>query len=223
MAAPRISHRQPSELRRPQIADAALNVIAEQGLRKFTARAIAREVGVSDAALYRHFPSTRAIVHAAIERVQEVLFEGFPPADPDPLERLGRFFRQRASAVAGHPGIARLMFSEDLAHAAAPEGGARVAEMKRRSVGFVLACLEEARRRRLLVVGLAPRDAAVVVTGSLMALLHAGRGTAGSEAAEQAAQRVWRTLEHLLRREPKARAAGLRREPAAAVSRLDRH
>ena len=49
------AERKTSDNRRREIADAALRVIAEQGLGRFTALAIAREVGVSDAALFQRF------------------------------------------------------------------------------------------------------------------------------------------------------------------------
>jgi AcrR family transcriptional regulator len=103
--------RKDAALRRREIADAALKVVAEQGLGRFTALSIAREVGVSDAALFRHFPTKEAIVLAAIDRVEEVLFERFPPTDPDPIDRLARFFRDRVEVLRTSPGVARLIGS----------------------------------------------------------------------------------------------------------------
>src|SRR5512133_4391892 len=93
------SPRRPAEDRRREIADAALRVIAEQGLGRFTALAIAREVGVSDAALFRHFPSKEAIVLAAIARVEEHLLAHLPADEGDPIDRLGRFFEARVAAI----------------------------------------------------------------------------------------------------------------------------
>jgi AcrR family transcriptional regulator len=71
--------RRSAEARRREIADAALCVIAAEGLGHFTALAIAREVGLTDGALFRHFPTKDAIVDAAIDRFEELLFEGFCP------------------------------------------------------------------------------------------------------------------------------------------------
>src|SRR5512136_235481 len=122
--------RKPATSRRREIAGAALKVIAERGLGRFTSLAIAREVGVSDAALFRHFPGKEAIVLAAIDRVGEILFQGFPPEDRDPLDRLGRFFQRRVALIQENPGVARLVASEQLAQAAPPEGVARVAEFR---------------------------------------------------------------------------------------------
>lgn len=95
--------RKPAGSRRHQIAEAALKVIAEQGLARFTSLTIAREVGVSDAGLFRHFPSKDAIVLAVIDRVEEFLFAGFPPSAADPIDRLGQFFRHRLHVAHGAP------------------------------------------------------------------------------------------------------------------------
>jgi AcrR family transcriptional regulator len=192
-----MNERKPAGARRREIADAALKVIAEQGLGRFTARSIAREVGVSDAALFRHFPGMEAIVLSVIDRVEEILFEGFPPPDLDPIDRLGHFFQQRIAVIRQNPGVARLVGSEQLSQAAPPEGVARVAGFRQRSRSFVRQTLAEAHRRGLLAEGLEPDEAAVLVLGSLFALAHGGHGSGSPNGLPQ---RVWKTLERFLRR-----------------------
>lgn len=205
--------RKPADSRRRQIADAALKIIAEQGLARFTSLAIAREVGVSDAALFRHFPTKQAIVLAVIDRVEEVLFDGFPPGGADPLERLGAFFRQRIAVIRDNPGVARLMGSEQLAQAAPPEGVARVGEFRRRSRSFVRACLAEAHRRGMLAEGLQPEEAAVLVLGAILSLAHAP----GARQPAHLPDRVWRALERLLRRTRRRAARPVRLEPVRSA------
>ena len=194
-----MAERKTADLRRREIADAALRVIAEQGLGRFTALAIAREVGVSDAALFRHFQTKEGIVLAAIERVEEILFAGFPPSGRDPLERLGNFFRQRVAVIAENPGVARLVASDSLAQAAPAEGVARVVEFRRRSVRFVHACLADAAHGGLLAKGIEPAEAEVLVLGAILALTQgrALRVRSGPDAG--LAERTWSALERLLR------------------------
>ena len=195
--------RKPAEDRRREIAAAALRVIAAGGLGRFTAVAIAREVGVSDAALFRHFPSKDAIVDAAIERLGELLFEGFPPSEEDPLERLGAFFRRRVEVIRANPGVSRLMATDELARAGSPGAMERVAGFRRRSTAFARECLVEAARRGLIAEGLGVEEASVVVLGALLALAH-GFVVPPAEPAVALAPRVWRTLESYLRG-PRAR------------------
>jgi AcrR family transcriptional regulator len=198
--------RRPKDLRRREIADAALEVIAEEGLARFTSIAIARKVGVSDGALFRHFASKDDIVLAAIERVEEILFSPPLPAAEDPLDRLRAFFERRLAVIRENPGVARLVTSDQLAQAAPPAGVAQVAALRRRSVTFVRGCLDEAAAAGALAPGLDPAVATVVVVGSLFALAHLGRDLARpSPPPDDVSRGVWSALDALLRG-PAARA-----------------
>jgi AcrR family transcriptional regulator len=188
--------RQPTEERRRQIADAALKVIAERGLGRFTTQAIAAEIGVTDATLFRHFASKEDIVLAALDRVEERLFAGFPPEDLDPLVRLERFFRFRASLVAANPVIARLAFSEELPHAAGPRGAQQVESWKQRSLDFIVSCVDEAAAQGRIPRGLPVREVGMMVLGTLIALVRFGELAAGPAAAD----RAWSVIERMIGR-----------------------
>jgi AcrR family transcriptional regulator len=198
--------RRPTKIRKQQIVDAALRIIAARGLREFTIKAIGQEVGVTDAAVLRHLPTKNAIVQAAIDRVEQLLFEGFPPTDKDPLTRLGRFFCKRADTVTAHSGVAGLLFSEDLEHAGGPAEHEQIASFKRRSRAFLIQCLQEAQRQHLLTSDVAPKEGAQIVMGALMSYVFSVRGRRGTATAKQESARLWNTLEALLR----AKASELR-------------
>ena len=188
--------RQPTEARRSQIADAALKVIDEQGLGRFTTQAIAAEVGITDGTLFRHFGSKEEIVMAALDRVEERLFQDFPPDDPDPLLRLERFFRFRAGLVSQNPVIARLAFSDELPHAAGERGAAQVRQWKERSLDFVVACVDEAAAQGRIPPGLPTREAAMMILGVLMALVRFGDLATGRTSVDGAWATVMRLVGH---------------------------
>ena len=50
--------------RQKEILDATLTVIDRDGMKKFTMKNVAQEIGVTDAALYKHFPDKAAILGA---------------------------------------------------------------------------------------------------------------------------------------------------------------
>ena len=190
--------RQPGMLRKQQIADVALEIIGLHGLHHFTAKEIGRKLGISDAAVFRHLPSKKAVIRAAIDRVEQLLFEGFPPDDADPMARLGRFFCQRARTIAGRPGFARLMFSEDLAYVGEQQDCERIQGFKRRSAAFVRDCLSEARARDMLLAGIGAEEASLLVMGALMAFLFARPNAESDSKLRRDAERLWRTLEVVL-------------------------
>lgn len=188
--------RQPAESRRRQIAEAALAIVAEQGLGRFTTAAVAERVGIAEGTIFRHFDAKEDIVLAAMARLEERVFAGFPPEDADPLDRIGRFVRARSTLLATEPALARVVFSDQLVHAAGERGAAMVRAWRARTVGFLRACFAEAKDAGLLAEGVDVDDLALLVQGAIVAsALH------GAAAADRA-PRAWATLLSHIRRFP---------------------
>lgn len=62
-----------TELRRKQIADAAAKIIIMYGSEHVTIKKIAKEVGISETAIYRHFKSKQALLSFLIEDIEKTL------------------------------------------------------------------------------------------------------------------------------------------------------
>ena len=201
--------------RQAEIVEAATRLLATKGARRFTVQLLADEIGVTGGAIYRHFEGMDEVMSAVVERIGAVLFEGFPPAAEDPLERLRLFFHQRTSSVLAHPHISRLLLSDHLAQAAGKGQVARLEEFKQRSRTFVRDCLQEAERNGLLTSGMSAEAGAVVVLGSILALAHTR--VSGGSTLDRLSEEVWSGLERMLRGpisargQPKVRASGGRR------------
>jgi AcrR family transcriptional regulator len=186
--------------RRRQLADITLDIIAEKGLRRFTTAELAAGASIAEGTIFRHFDSKKEIVEAAISRMEEVLFEGFPPTDPDPLARLGRFFRKRLELVARHPSVAALVFSEQLVHAAGENGAARIMEMRARSRELVIACLREAHQEGLLKEHADPDHLFFVVQGAMASMVAALLEQKPVIVGRPTPEALWETVETLIRR-----------------------
>ncbi|MBI2392767.1 MAG: TetR/AcrR family transcriptional regulator [Deltaproteobacteria bacterium] len=187
--------REPTEQRRLQIADAALKIISEQGLARFTTAAIAEEVGLTEGAIFRHFGSKEEIVLAAIDRIEQLLADDESDLGGDALERLGAIVLRRVRTARAH-GVPRLVFSEDLGFAAGARGTERVAALRRKTSARIRALLEDAKAQGVLREGLDIGPTAVLVQGTIMASVLAR--DAGP------IEQVWATLAKLLRREAPA-------------------
>ena len=86
-------------------AQAALDLVAEQGVAAVAVEPLARRLGVTKGSFYWHFPSRDALLQAALERweaiEQESVF-GSLEAVPDPRERLRQLFLLVANEVKPH-------------------------------------------------------------------------------------------------------------------------
>lgn len=109
--------KQTRDTRRDQVVEAVLKLIAQHGMGGLTTASIAREVGISEANIYRHFQNKHEVLAETIKRIGEGLRSnvqiGLASAS-DPLDRLKTIFRLHLEFVSRNPGIPRLLFSDDV-------------------------------------------------------------------------------------------------------------
>lgn len=108
---------QPRSDRRDQILQ-ALAAMLEAGLdAKITTAKLAAQVGVSEAALYRHFPSKTKMFEALIEFAEETIFSRVKMilADEQPaLDTCNRILMLILGFCERNPGITRILHGEAL-------------------------------------------------------------------------------------------------------------
>lgn len=180
--------------KRIEIADAALRIIATRGIAALTTSALAAELGVSSGAPFRHFANREAILEAVAHRVEELVLATFPPESLPPLERIQALLRARSRMVGGHPGIGRLMFSEQFALALPPVAATHLREVVLHTRSFLLRALEEAQREGTVRRDLAPEALLTVVFGLLMHLVYTQATGRGRSQDSEATCSTLRTL-----------------------------
>ena len=135
-AAPR--HRLRTDERQREIVAAVLSLARERGPDSITTQAIADRVGVTQGALFRHFPDKEAIWLAVFASVRgslaAVLDAAVAKAD-SPLARIEQAFLAHVAFVAANPGVPRVLFHELQYPGASPvraEVGAMIAAYSKR-------------------------------------------------------------------------------------------
>lgn len=105
--------------RREQILAAALDLLAHTPIDGLTTRDIAKAIGVSQPALFRHFRSREAILVAVAERARTALESELvallgpdAPADRAPLDDCATLGRLLVGYIARHPGLPRLLYAD---------------------------------------------------------------------------------------------------------------
>src|SRR5687767_10471799 len=100
----------PARLSAEDWAQAALDLVAEQGVAAVAVEPLARRLGVTKGSFYWHFPSRDALLQAALERweaiEQESVFGSLEKV-PDPRERLRALFQ-----VVAHEATSHIIYSE---------------------------------------------------------------------------------------------------------------
>lgn len=105
------------DVRREQVVQAALRVIAGKGVGGLTTVSIAKEAGISEANLYRHFKNKEEILSETVQSIGEGLMRNLDDAfriSSSPLPGLKRVFMFHLDYIERNGGIPRLMFSEEI-------------------------------------------------------------------------------------------------------------
>lgn len=103
--------------RQQEIVNAAIQIIARKGLQELTTKQLAETVGVSEAALYRHFDSKTDIIHKILEYFQALAHTAMGNIHSDiqdPMEQVKAFMLNRYRLFADNPDLAKVMFSEEI-------------------------------------------------------------------------------------------------------------
>lgn len=105
----------PAEERRAATVEAVVELAAEQNPGDITTAAIAMRMGLTQGAIFRHFPNKDAILQAVMVWVADRLLarlEKAVQAAPSPLAALEAMFMAHVEFVVEHPGAPRMLFGE---------------------------------------------------------------------------------------------------------------
>lgn len=103
--------------RRVQILQALATMLEQPGSERITTAALAARLGVSEAALYRHFASKAQMFEGLIEFIEQSVFgliNQLGDREPDPLLRSRRLVTLLLQFGEKNPGMARVMVGDAL-------------------------------------------------------------------------------------------------------------
>lgn len=107
--------KQSTEIRQEQIKQAVLDIIYTDGLKNLSTRNLAKRIGLSEGAIFRHFASKQDIKLSIIKDVQSDFIgslRDIADSNLGPEERLKRFLCKTVTYLTQNKGITMLMFSE---------------------------------------------------------------------------------------------------------------
>ncbi len=194
------TERIPSPQRREQLAQAALAVIAERGLRGLSVAAVARRVGLVPSALYRHYRSKDALLDAAVETIRGRLMENIHFAERSgrpAIPALQQIILRHAALIRENPALPRILFSDEI-HIDAPERRVLIRTAMGEYIESLADFIHRGQAAGQIRAGLDPRDTAFLCLGVMQAptLLWVVSGGAYDSAAQ--IKRNWRVFSRLV-------------------------
>ena len=108
---PRTAPRRQTPLRRPELVDAAREMIRTSGLAQLSLRKLANELGVTAPALYAHVQDKNDLIASVAAQGFDELVSAFDAVDAsDPMDRLFEYSRCYVDMATSEPELFRVMF-----------------------------------------------------------------------------------------------------------------
>lgn len=182
--------RLPTEERQAGIVAAAVRLAQDCSPALITTADIAQVIGVTQGAVFKHFPTKDAIWQAVMAWVRDTLLQSLQVAATHaatPREALAAVFRAHVEFVIAHPGVPRLIFHE-LQQASESPARAEVRAVLQGYRKLLLAVLQRAVEQGQAAADLDVDAAATgfigLVQGLVMQSMLAGRPGAMRQPAE---------------------------------------
>ena len=157
-------------IRREQIIQATLTVIAQRGVSSLTTAAIAKQVGISEASLYRHFKNKDEILFETGKGIGETVSKKLDlvfKTTARPIVKLKKIFLLHLAFIEKNAGVPRLAFSEEM-HI----GNPKLQKLLLRNLGDyafrVETLIREGQQDESLRADIDPKASAAMFTGMVM-------------------------------------------------------
>jgi len=202
-----------TRIRREQIAEAALKLVASEGVKRLSIAAVARRVGLVPSGIYRHFKNKDAMLDAVLDLFESRLQANVAAAreeSADSVRRLhGLFTRHIRIIREGGQAFPRIVFSEE-ATSDHTERKTRVRRIVAGYLGEIERMVREGQQQGQIDRKLLPRTAAMLFLGMIVPAGVLWHLTDGGFNLTQHAGRIWKMYERAL----SARSTGFSRNRA---------
>lgn len=187
--------------RRAMTVAAVLDLAAERNPADITTTAIAARMGLSQGALFRHFPSKDAVWREVMVWVSRQLLARVDAAAStaaSPTEALRAMFMAHVAFVVEHPGVPRLLFSELPRTEDSPAKDV-AREMLSVYTGRLSVYIEEAKNRGEIDAGVETSTVTTVFLGAVQGLVMQGMLGGDLRHVERAGPSVFGLVERAVR------------------------
>ena len=170
---PSVSKYLPAAERRAATVQAVVSLAAHNNPSGITTTEIAREMGLTQGALFKHFPTKDAVLQAVMDWVAESLMarlDAAARAAASPIDALEALFLAHVEFVVAHPGVPRIVFGE-LQRARQTAAKRIVQAMQRHYAERVAGIIADAKGRGELDPALDADAASILFVGMIQGLV----------------------------------------------------
>jgi len=165
-----------TDVRKEQIAQAAMELISEDGLSSLSIAGIADRVGIVPSAVYRHYTGKDAVHDAVLELLRRRMLENVAAVcaeTPDALQRLHMLLKRHMAMLVENPVFPHVVFAY-FSYADHAEGWSKLNTTMCAYIHEIEQIVEQGQREGTLRADIPSRTAAIMFIGLVLpaAMLH---------------------------------------------------
>lgn len=190
-----------TEVRREQIAEAALCLVAQHGMKGLNIAGVAHRVGFAPSAVYRHFNSKDEVLDVVLDAIQARLLDNVQAVceeTTDPLKRLHRLLRRHTRLICENEALPRVVFSEEV-YSGHASRQARLCAIINSYLAKVGAIIRDGQRRGQLRSGVSPHTLSVMFLGLIQPAAVLWHVSGGRFDAMKQTEQAWQVFGEIIR------------------------
>lgn len=158
--------RRTTDERKEQITHEALRIIHYRGYANLSIRELAKNVGISEAAIYRHFESKDAIMEGILEKLRRQFIELNSELDKisNPAERLYSFIIRMVQYLEQHNEMTAVLFNDEIFPPDSPAANSLLEIIKQRQ-NYIQSIIKAAQEQESIREDVPAEDLAMIVVG----------------------------------------------------------
>ncbi len=187
--------------RQKEIVEAALKLISEGGIQALTMKNLARVLGITEPALYRHFENKHDILLNVLLyfiKETESIFSDIMNSNLSPIEKIRQIFIKHFEKFTSNPAIAIILFSEGifqlderLLH--------NVKALMNFSAEKLIEILKEGQRTKTIREDIPAEELALILMGTLRLQVLRWRLKFFSFDLNEEGKKIWASLEKIIK------------------------
>jgi len=155
--------------RQQEIIDVSLELISTTGIQGFTIKNLAKKIGISEPAIYRHYENKISILLAILDYFKsrsESLFVKQVNESDSSLVRIEKIFQGHFNAFEKTPSLVNVIFSEEIFRNE-PILQERITDIMDRNSGVIKAIVAEGQARGEIKAEIESKYLTLIILGSL--------------------------------------------------------
>jgi len=185
--------------RQQEIIEAAIAIIAENGIQFLTIKNLAKKINVTEGAIYRHFTNKLEILNGILDLFQARANANFSPAvqDSSAMENLHKIIRGMTATFVENPAISAVIFSEEIFqnHKHLSD---TVFSIMNNNLNTIEQILQTGCENGEIRTDIPAKQLAILIMGGMRLTVNRWRLSGYSDNLLQAGEQYWQTVKKIL-------------------------